>query len=63
MISSDILATRDEDGLPLLDKILDMAGQKGAGRWTSISALEEGIPLTMIVEAVLGRSLSAVYEP
>jgi 6-phosphogluconate dehydrogenase len=61
-ITRDILATRDEDGLPLLDKILDMAGQKGTGRWTSISALEEGIPLTMIVEAVLGRSLSALKD-
>jgi len=61
-ITRDILAYKDKDGLPLVDKILDTAGQKGTGRWTSISALEEGIPLTMIVEAVLGRSLSALKD-
>ena len=61
-ITRDIMAYRDVDGRPLVDKILDTAGQKGTGRWTSISALEEGIPLTMIVEAVLGRSLSALKD-
>jgi 6-phosphogluconate dehydrogenase len=61
-ITADILAFKDNDGTPLLDKILDTAGQKGTGKWTGISALEMGIPLTMIVEAVLSRSLSALKE-
>jgi len=61
-ITRDILAFKDEDGEPLVDKILDTAGQKGTGKWTGISALEMGIPLTMIVEAVLGRSLSALKD-
>jgi 6-phosphogluconate dehydrogenase len=61
-ITADILAHKDADGKPLLDKILDAAGQKGTGKWTSISALDQGIPLTMIVEAVLSRSLSALKE-
>jgi 6-phosphogluconate dehydrogenase len=61
-ITADILAHKDSDGQPLLDKILDAAGQKGTGKWTSISALDQGIPLTMIVEAVLSRSLSALKE-
>ncbi len=61
-ITRDILAFKDEDGKPLVDRILDTAGQKGTGKWTGISALEMGIPLTMIVEAVLGRSLSALKD-
>ena len=61
-ITRDILAFKDEDGKPLVDKILDTAGQKGTGKWTGISALDMGIPLTLIVEAVLGRSLSALKE-
>jgi 6-phosphogluconate dehydrogenase len=61
-ITADILGHTDSDGKPLLDKILDAAGQKGTGKWTSISALDQGIPLTMIVEAVLSRSLSALKE-
>jgi 6-phosphogluconate dehydrogenase len=61
-ITRDILAFKDEDGRPLVDKILDKAGQKGTGKWTGISALEQGIPLTMILEAVLSRSLSALKE-
>jgi 6-phosphogluconate dehydrogenase len=61
-ITRDILAYKDEDGLPLVDKILDTAGQKGTGKWTGISALDMGIPLTMVVEAVLARSLSALKE-
>jgi 6-phosphogluconate dehydrogenase len=59
-ITRDILAFKDEDGLPLVDKVLDTAGQKGTGRWAGISALELGIPLTMITEAVSARSLSAM---
>jgi 6-phosphogluconate dehydrogenase len=61
-ITRDILAFDDEDSKPLVDKILDTAGQKGTGKWTGISALDMGIPLTLIVEAVLGRSLSALKE-
>jgi 6-phosphogluconate dehydrogenase len=61
-ITADILRRKDADGEPLVDKILDAAGQKGTGKWTGISALDQGIPLTMIVEAVLSRSLSALKE-
>jgi 6-phosphogluconate dehydrogenase len=58
-ITADILAYKDQDGEPLLDKILDSAGQKGTGKWTGISALELGVPLTLIGEAVFARCLSA----
>jgi 6-phosphogluconate dehydrogenase len=61
-ITADILGYLDEDGMPLLEKILDSAGQKGTGRWTVINALELGIPLTLIGEAVLARSLSALKD-
>jgi len=58
-ITSDILAYIDEDGSPLVEKILDTAGQKGTGKWTGISALELGVPLTLIGESVFARCLSA----
>ncbi|MCA1747448.1 MAG: decarboxylating NADP(+)-dependent phosphogluconate dehydrogenase, partial [Bacteroidales bacterium] len=58
-ITRDILGFKDEDGEPLLEKILDTAGQKGTGKWTGISALDLGIPLTLIGEAVFARCLSA----
>ncbi|MBU1117077.1 MAG: decarboxylating NADP(+)-dependent phosphogluconate dehydrogenase [Bacteroidetes bacterium] len=58
-ITRDILAFKDEDGSPLVDKILDTAGQKGTGKWTGISALDLGVPLTLIGEAVFARCLSA----
>ena len=61
-ITTDILAKKDTDGQPLVDKILDTAGQKGTGKWTAIAALEEGVPLTLISEAVAARSLSAMKE-
>jgi 6-phosphogluconate dehydrogenase len=61
-ITRDILAYEDEDGKSLVDKILDTAEQKGTGKWTGISAFDMGIPLTMIVEAVLGRALSALKD-
>ena len=61
-ITANILAFRDEDGEPLLEKILDAAGQKGTGKWTVISALDMGVPLTLIAEAVLARSLSALKD-
>jgi len=61
-ISSHIFATKDTDGEPLVRKILDTAGQKGTGKWTGINALELGIPLTLIAEAVFARCLSALKE-
>lgn len=61
-ITRDILAFKDENGEPLVEKILDAAGQKGTGKWTGISALEYGIPLTLIAEAVFARCLSSFKE-
>ena len=61
-ITGEILAYEDEDGAPLLRKILDVASQKGTGKWTAITALEEGTPLTLIGEAVFARFLSAIKE-
>jgi 6-phosphogluconate dehydrogenase len=61
-ITRDILAYKDEDGAPLVDKILDTAGQKGTGKWTSVASLDLGVPLTMISEAVFARCLSATKE-
>ena len=61
-ITRDILAYKDTDGKPLVDKILDTAGQKGTGKWTGIAALDLGIPLTLIGEAVFSRCLSAVKD-
>jgi len=61
-ISRDIMAFRDEDGEPLVEKILDTAGQKGTGKWTGVTALHLGTPLTLIGEAVFSRCLSAQKE-
>ena len=61
-ITRDILAYKDEDGKPLVDKILDTAGQKGTGKWTGIAALDLGAPLTLIGEAVFARCLSAAKD-
>ncbi len=61
-ITRDILAYRDEKGEPIVEKILDTAGQKGTGKWTAVSALDLGIPLTLIGEAVFARCLSAIKE-
>ena len=61
-ITSHIFAKKDEDGQPLVDKILDTAGQKGTGKWTVISALDLGQPVTLIGESVFGRCLSALKE-
>lgn len=61
-ITSDILGYKDENGEPLIDKILDTAGQKGTGRWTAVEALNQGTPLTLIGEAVFARFLSAMKE-
>jgi len=61
-ITSNILAYKDEAGQAVVDVILDAAGQKGTGKWTVISALDEGMPLTLIGEAVFARCLSAMKE-
>lgn len=61
-ITADILGFKDEEGLPVVARILDTAGQKGTGKWTGISALELGVPLTLIGEAVFARCLSAKKE-
>jgi 6-phosphogluconate dehydrogenase len=61
-ITRDILAFKDADGLPLVDKILDTAGQKGTGKWTSVVSLDLGSPLTLISEAVYARCLSAMKD-
>ena len=58
-ITSEILAYPDADGTPLVEKILDTAGQKGTGKWAAAAALDEGVPLTLIGEAVFARCLSA----
>jgi len=61
-ITRDILAKKDDDGSPLVDKILDTAGQKGTGKWTVISSQELGIPITLIAEAVYSRCVSAMKD-
>ena len=59
-ITADILGYKDENGEIVVDKILDTAGQKGTGKWTAVAALDEGVPLTLIGEAVFARCLSAM---
>ena len=59
-ITRDILGYKDEDGKETIDLILDTAGQKGTGKWTAVAALDEGMPLTLIGEAVFARCLSAM---
>jgi 6-phosphogluconate dehydrogenase len=61
-ISRDIFAKKDEDGQPLVDKILDTAGQKGTGKWTVVSALDTGQPVTLIGESVFARCLSSLKD-
>lgn len=61
-ITRDILAYKDEDGSPLVEKILDTAGQKGTGKWTVVASLDVGAPLTLIGEAVYGRTLSSLKD-
>ena len=61
-ITRDILGKKDEDGQPLVDKILDTAGQKGTGKWTVMSSQELGIPITLIAEAVYSRCVSAMED-
>lgn len=59
-ITRDILKKNDDDGVPIVEKILDTAGQKGTGKWTAMNALDLGMPVTLIGEAVFGRALSAL---
>ena len=61
-ITANILAKKDEDGQPLVDKILDTAGQKGTGKWTVMSSQDLGIPITLMAEAVYSRCVSALKE-
>ena len=61
-ITANIMRTNDTDGTPLLEAILDTAGQKGTGKWTAISALDLGMPMTLVAEAVFARIVSAFKE-
>ena len=61
-ITRDVLRYDDDDGSPLVEKILDSAGQKGTGKWTAINALDLGMPVTLIGEAVFARCLSSIKE-
>jgi 6-phosphogluconate dehydrogenase len=61
-ITRDVLRFNDNDGTPLVEKILDKAGQKGTGKWTAINALDLGMPVTLIGEAVFARCLSAIKD-
>ena len=61
-ITANILKFNDSDGEPVVNKILDKAGQKGTGKWTAIAALDAGMPVTLIGEAVFARCLSAIKE-
>lgn len=61
-ISGDILGYKDVDGKPMVEKILDTAGQKGTGKWTVDSAIDTGMPVTLIAEAVFSRCLSALKD-
>jgi 6-phosphogluconate dehydrogenase len=61
-ITRDILAFKDTDGAPLVDKILDTAGQKGTGKWTVVNSQDLGIPITLIAEAVYSRCVSALKD-
>jgi 6-phosphogluconate dehydrogenase len=61
-ITSEIFTKKDEDGEPMVDKILDAAGQKGTGKWTGVNSLELGVPVTLIGEAVYARCLSAMKD-
>ena len=61
-ITRDVLRFNDDDGKPLVEKILDSAGQKGTGKWTAINALDLGMPVTLIGEAVFARCLSSIKD-
>ena len=61
-ITAEIFGKKDDDGEPMVDKILDKAGQKGTGKWTAISALDLAMPVTLIGESVFARCLSALKD-
>jgi 6-phosphogluconate dehydrogenase len=61
-ITRDIMYYNDDDGKPLLEKIMDSAGQKGTGKWTAINALDLGMPVTLIGEAVSIASYMSSYD-
>jgi 6-phosphogluconate dehydrogenase len=61
-ITRDVLRYKDDDGVALVEKILDSAGQKGTGKWTAINALDLGMPVTLIGEAVFARCLSSLKD-
>jgi len=61
-ITGEIFTKKDDDGAPMVDKILDAAGQKGTGKWTGVNSLELGVPVTLIGEAVYARCLSAMKD-
>ena len=61
-ITRDIMYFNDDDGTPLVEKILDQAGQKGTGKWTAVNALDLGMPVTLIAESVLARCLSSIKQ-
>lgn len=61
-ITADVFRYKDTDGKPIIDKILDCAGQKGTGKWTAINSVEMGMPVTLIGEAVFARCLSALKD-
>jgi len=61
-ITRDILRFKDDDGSALVEKIMDSAGQKGTGKWTAINALDLGMPVTLIGEAVFARCLSSLKD-
>ncbi len=61
-IAGNVFRHKDQDGSPLVDKILDVAGQKGTGKWTVINAVDLGVPVTLIAEAVFARCLSSEKE-
>ena len=55
MVNLNSFLSQDDDGMPLVTKIRDSAGQKGTGKWTAISSLDHGVPVTLIAESVFAR--------
>ena len=61
-ITADIMATIDTDGSPLLDRVLDAAGQKGTGKWTVVASMDQAAPTTLVAEAVYARIVSSLVD-
>jgi 6-phosphogluconate dehydrogenase len=61
-LTANVLGTLDDDGAPLIDRVLDAAGQKGTGRWTVDASMEMGVPTTLVAEAVAARMVSALVD-